>query len=103
VTHIGQGQRFVVAPVRSRSIDSDNRVVRFRPRPRLSHERQRGLPQSWHSEPDDSPVADLQKYEGVENRDDHRHRMIVNAIVLAFAIGMVVAGVWLADVISRIR
>ena len=37
-----------------------------------------------------------------EDDDDYRHRMIMNAIVMAFTAGLVVAGVWIASVIAHV-
>jgi hypothetical protein len=53
-------------------------------------------------EPDYSPVPDLSKYECPESDDDYRHRMIVNAIALAFTTLLIVAGVWLANMMAHV-
>ena len=35
--------------------------------------------------------------------DDYRHRMTMNALALAATIGLVMAGVWIADVMAHMR
>jgi hypothetical protein len=67
----------------------------------MSRGRHHGAPTNWHSAPDDSPVADLLKFERTDNIDDYRHRMIMNVAVFVFTIGLVVAGVWLARGIAH--
>lgn len=52
-------------------------------------------------EPDDSPVPDLAKYECSEADDDYRHRMIENAIALAFTTLLILAGLWLANIMAH--
>jgi hypothetical protein len=81
-------------------IDNDSRIVRFRPR-------LRGVDGRWparvnESKPDDSPVADLAKFEGPESDDDYRHRMFMNAIALVFTTFLIVAGVWLASMMAHV-
>jgi hypothetical protein len=43
-----------------------------------------------------SPVKD-------EDADDHRHRMIANALAVAILLVLVCCGLWLADTITKIR
>ena len=50
-----------------------------------------------------APVEDLAKYERDESVDDYRHRMIVNVVAFAFIVGLIGAGIWLADTMSRMR
>jgi hypothetical protein len=92
---------FIVAYGRPQSIDDDSRVIRFRPRQAAS----RGLPREKaprnRDGKDDSPVADLAKYEHVE-ADDYRHRMVMNAIAMAFALILILIGIWLANGISHV-
>jgi len=51
------------------------------------------------------PVDDLKKYEAApENEpDDYRHRMIMNGLGLLVTIFLIVAGVWIADVMAKMR
>lgn len=49
------------------------------------------------------PVEDLAKYERSDESDDYRHRMITNAIALAFVIMLVIAGVWIANKMAEMR
>lgn len=48
-------------------------------------------------------VEDLTKYERDGAADDYRHRMIVNAIAFVFVIGLIAAGLWLADTMAAMR
>jgi hypothetical protein len=50
-----------------------------------------------------SPVSDLAEFERTEERDDYRHRMLVNAAALAFTALLVVAGVWIAESMAIMR
>jgi hypothetical protein len=79
------------------SSDADSRVIRFWSRTDASHRGHRGkIPISYFA-PDESPVPDLSKYECLENEDDYRHRMVVNAIVLGFVSLLSLAGFWLVN------
>jgi hypothetical protein len=51
------------------------------------------------------PAApDLEKYERTpEEPDDFRHRMMMNGLGLAFTVALVVAGIWIADVMAHMR
>jgi len=51
------------------------------------------------------PVDDLKKYEAAPESepDDYRHRMIMNGLGLLVTIFLVVAGVWIADVMAKMR
>jgi hypothetical protein len=53
--------------------------------------------------PGSSPVADLGKYERGGNEDDYRHRMIVNVVALFFIVGLIGAGIWIADTMAAMR
>ena len=77
--------------------DDEGRVVRFRPRGGARQVLRWPLPTVRR----DAPVDDLSKYERIEGEDDYRHRMTMNALALAATIFLVVAGVWLASVISE--
>ena len=48
-------------------------------------------------------VEDLTKYERGESPDDYRHRMIVNVVAFIFVIGLIAAGLWLADTMAAMR
>jgi hypothetical protein len=78
--------------------DNDNRVVPFRPR---GNARWR-----WPAHPPripDSPVDDLAKYERGDHADDYRHRKKMNLLALTVTIGLIAAGVWIADTIAEMR
>ena len=55
------------------------------------------------SPPPSAPVEDLAKYERDESADDYRHRMIVNVTVFVFVVGLIGAGIWLADTMAAMR
>jgi hypothetical protein len=86
---------------RPQSIDDDDRVVRFRPRMSMLHGFHRWRAPIEGPAADDSPVADLAKYEGPESPDDYRHRMFMNAIVFVFTTVLILAGVWLANMMAH--
>jgi hypothetical protein len=50
-----------------------------------------------------SPVDDLAKFERGEGADDYRHRMIVNFVAFVFVLGLIGAGLWLADTMAEVR
>ena len=83
------------------SSDAVNRVIRFRSRTGASHRSQRRKAPIGYSGSEDSPVADLSKYECPESEDDYRHRMVVNAIALVFVSLLSLAGFWLVNVIAH--
>src|SRR5512144_252311 len=41
--------------------------------------------------------------EGGESPDDYRHRMIVNVVAFVFVVGLIAAGLWLADTMAAMR
>jgi hypothetical protein len=47
-------------------------------------------------------VPDLAKYECPESDDEYRHRMTVNAAAAAFTSVLILAGVWLANMIAHV-
>jgi hypothetical protein len=53
--------------------------------------------------PPTAPVEDLAKYQGGESSDDYRHRMLVNVTVFVFVVGLIGAGIWLADTMAAMR
>jgi hypothetical protein len=86
--------------VSDRLNNADSRVIRFRPRmdaPHRNHRRKTPIGYSW---PDYSPVPDLSKYECPESDDDYRHRMVMNAIALAFITLLILAGLWLVNMMA---
>jgi hypothetical protein len=83
------------------SSDADSRVIRFRSRTDASQQSHRGKAPIGYCGPDYSPVPDLSKYECPEGEDDYRHRMVINAIALAFVSLMSLAGFWLVNVIAH--
>jgi len=49
-------------------------------------------------------VPDLEKYEHApEEPDDFRHRMLMNGLGLAVTVVLIVAGLWIADVMAHMR
>ena len=48
-------------------------------------------------------VADLKKYQRAREEEDYRHRMVVNALALAFCIVLAIAGVWLINEIAEMK
>ena len=54
--------------------------------------------------PKPPPVPDLDEYEQApEEPDDYRHRMLMNGLALAFTGALIVAGIWIADVMAHMR
>lgn len=75
------------------SAESEPRVVNFR----------RGRAGARPPGAPPAPVEDLAKYERSEDADDYRHRMMVNVAAFLFVIGLIGAGIWLADTMARMR
>ena len=91
-----------MTPDRSKVTDDDRRVLPFRPRPGADGNH------GWRWRPGASqapppPVEGLAKYEGGEQDDNYRHRMIVNLAALAFTVVLAIAGVWLVIQIADMR
>jgi hypothetical protein len=83
-----------------RSPPSDDNVIRFRPRD--------ASPSGWRwpvprRRRDDTPVADLSRYERAPPDDDYRHRMKINALAFVATAILIVIGVWLAVSIADLR
>jgi hypothetical protein len=95
----GEAWRGVPPPVISSGTDS--RVIRFRSRAGASHRSQRRKASTAYSGSDDSPVADLSKYECPQSEDAYRHRMAVNAVALVFVSLLSLAGFWLLNAIAH--
>jgi hypothetical protein len=85
-----------------RQPSGSGRVVTFRPRSSgpLQHPASRNEPAARF---DTSVVADLQKYQRAREEEDYRHRMVVNALALAFCIVLAIAGMWLVNEIAEMR
>jgi len=80
----------IMASDHSPSSPPEQRVLRFRRRPA-------------DAPLEGPPVADLAKYERGEDADDYRHRMVVNAAAFLFVLGLIGAGLWLADTMAQMR
>ena len=49
-------------------------------------------------------VPDLEKYERIpEPPGEYRHRMLMNGLGLAVTVALIVAGLWIADVMAHMR
>jgi hypothetical protein len=91
-----------VTPDRSKVPDDDHQVLPFRPRG--SGAGNHGW--RWRlraPQPPSPPVEGLAKYEGGEQEDDYRHRMLVNVAALLFTVALAIAGAWLAIRIADMR
>lgn len=76
--------------------DGDNgRVIAFRP---LSAAGRRERP----PRPQDT-VEDLAKYQKAGDGDDYRQRMRVNLVAFAVIVVLIGGGIWIADVMAKIR
>jgi hypothetical protein len=49
------------------------------------------------------PLDDIAKYARSPEPDDYRHRMLVNAAAFVFVLGLIGAGLWLADSMAELR
>jgi hypothetical protein len=92
-----------VTPDRSKVTDDDRRVLPFRPRGPSA-----GGNHGWHwrlraPQTPPPPVEGLAKYEGGEQDDNYRHRMIVNLAALVFTVALAIAGAWLVIQIADMR
>jgi len=73
--------------------DDRSRVIGFRRRQPTVNSRT----------PSSPAVDDLTKYVRGENPDDYRHRMVANVVAFVFVIGLIAAGLWLADTMAAMR
>ena len=73
--------------------EPDRRILPFRPRGSVFA---RPVPRS-------SPVEDLAKYEHGPEPDDYRHRMLINGLTFGVTVLLVIAGIWIADVMAQMR
>jgi hypothetical protein len=81
--------------------NDDSRVIKFRPRAGVWHRLQRWKTAANDPGMDDSPVADLTKYELPESNEDYRHRMCVNAAAAVVTTILILAGVWIANMMAH--
>lgn len=49
------------------------------------------------------PVDDLRRFEVPETREEYRQRMVTNAAGLAVIVLLILAGVWIADMMASMR
>jgi hypothetical protein len=75
-------------------------VIRFRPR--------KAARSGWRwpmqrARLNETPVADLTKFESTKGEDDYRHRMAMNALALVATTILVVVGIWLSISISDMQ
>jgi hypothetical protein len=80
-------------PDREPHSDNGSRVIGFRHRQPIVNSRA----------PSPPAIGDLAKYERSESTDDYRHRMVVNVVAFVFVIGLIAAGLWLADTMAAMR
>lgn len=74
--------------------EGEHRILKFRPRTHAPR------PASGQSK----LVPDLSQFErGSESQDDYRHRMMTNAVVIAFTAALTGAGIWLAVTLADLR
>jgi hypothetical protein len=107
-----EGRRVIVSPEsRGRtanvsmndraSDDAKGRIINFRPRVRaFAGANKASSPRDLDAA---SPVSDLAKFEQGREHDDYRHRMIVNAVALAFTLVLAAAGIWIAESMATMR
>jgi hypothetical protein len=75
--------------------EPENRILPFR---------QRGSLFVARNAPRPPAVPDLEKYEhAADEPDDFRHRMMMNGLGLAVTVGLIVAGIWIAEVMAHMR
>ncbi len=53
--------------------------------------------------PQQSPIADLSRFEAGEEPDDYRHRMLVNMAALLFLAALIGGGIWLVNQMARMH
>lgn len=83
--------------------DDGSRVIGFRRKQPIVGSRAPSQPVVDDLTKDDLAKDDLAKYERGENPDDYRHRMVVNVVAFVFVIGLIAAGLWLADTMAAMR
>jgi hypothetical protein len=75
------------------SSGNDSRVVHFRRRATATRPAAAGP----------SPVEDLAKFERGGEKEDYRHRMLVNAAAVLFVAALIGTGYWLANSMATLR
>ena len=80
----------LMIPHHAPSPDSEHQVLPFR----------RGKPGPRLRPP---PVDDLAEYTRSREPDDYRHRMMVNAAAFLFVLGLIGAGLWIAESVAELR
>ena len=73
--------------------DGEHQILSFRRRPG-------GVRRPLPTPP---PVDDLAKFSRGDDKDDYRHRMMVNAAAFLFVALLIAAGLWLADTMAALR
>jgi hypothetical protein len=74
--------------------DTENRVLPFRPR---------GSPFA-RNVPQPPPIPDLEQFERrPDEPDDYHHRMLMNGLGLAVTVVLIIAGLWMAEVMANMR
>jgi len=92
-----------VTPDRPKVTDDDHQVLPFRPRGPSAGG---NLGWRWRlraPEAPPTPVEGLAKYEGGEQEDNYRHRMLVNVAAVLFTAALAIAGAWLVVQIADMR
>jgi hypothetical protein len=88
---MSQRDRAVTPPSQS---EPQGQVLPFRPR---------GSPFARNAPPPPL-IPNLEKYERAPDEpDDFRHRMLMNGLGLAVTAVLIVAGIWIADVMAHMR
>jgi hypothetical protein len=82
------------------SSKESGQVIRFRPRDASRSGWRWPVPRA---RPNETPVADLSKYESTKSEDDYRHKMTMNALALVATAILVVVGIWLSISIADMQ
>jgi hypothetical protein len=80
-------------PDQSMPSKESGQVIRFRPRAATRSGWRWPVPRTRTNE---TPVADLSRFENTTGEDDYRHRMTMNALALVATTVLVVVGIWLS-------
>jgi hypothetical protein len=91
----------IVTPDRSKAPDEDHQVVPFRRPGGIRNGGWRWRPRAPQGAA--TPVEGLEKYEGGEQDDNYRHRMMVNLAALAITVLLAMAGIWLVIQLADLR
>lgn len=62
----------------------------------------------WLRRPPSAPDREVDpprddREDSAEPEDDYRHRMVTNAVAFAVVVGLIVAGIWMANVMADMR